>query len=196
MAYDFCGPRYTRVTPDGGRQFVFAVKGSHGAGEIWPRKPSKITTKVPLWPIRVDPAKDQIYGRLSIAEPGPGYMHFHDGLEIKFFEGLTAEKVTERLTRRGFVERYWELKVAGSRNEPLDCCGYAVAALCGLRANGFDLESAVSDLVSRGAFVPPGRGGVAQAPAPDTVRRQRPSENVLDRGAQSWLGNTRDWLRR
>jgi phage terminase large subunit GpA-like protein len=190
-AYDFCGPRFRRVTPDGGRAFVFAVKGSHGSGEIWPRRPSKITTKVPLWPIRVDPAKDQIYGRLALAEPGPGFVHFHEQLGDDFFEGLTSERVTTRTNRRGFVERYWELRRAGIRNEPLDCAVYAVAALCGLRANGFDLEAEVQALDSRPIFsAPVGQGGAPPLPAaPTSSPRSR-------KRRADWVGSQRDWVRR
>lgn len=190
-AYDFCGPRFRLPTPDGGRAFVFAIKGQHGAGEVWPRKPSKATTKVPLWPIRVDPAKEQVYGRLAIAEPGPGYVHFCDELEDAFFVGLTAEKVTTRVNRRGFPERFWELRHEGMRNEPLDCAVYAYAALCGLRANGFDLEAEVARLPTRPVFRPP----EGSAPAPIGKREPVPERPRRRRG-RGWINPSRDWIRR
>lgn len=186
-AYDFCSPRFRRVTPDGGRVFTFALKGSHGAGEVWPRKHSNVTSKVPVWIIRTDPAKEQIYGRLSIADPGPGYVHFHEGLDIKFFEGLTAQRQVPRTNKRGFVEFYWELRRQGLRDEPLDCAAYAYASLCGLKAMGFDLDAEVDALGRRQVYVPPDESGGGPPGAP-------PVSSAPQRG--SWLGDTRGWLGR
>jgi phage terminase large subunit GpA-like protein len=186
-AYDFCAPRFRLPTPDGGRAFTFAIKGSHGAGEVWPRKHSSVTAKVPVWIIRVDPAKDQVYARLSIAQPGPGYMHYSDQVDAKFFEGLTAQKKTTRTNRKGFPESYWELKKAGLRDEPLDCAAYAYAALCGLRANGFDLEAEVERLATRPIVEAPQEQSAIPAHAAVTPTGARPS---------SWLGDTSDWLTR
>ena len=163
-AYEFCGARYRRPTPDGGQAFVFAVKGQAGAGELWPRAPSKATRKVPLWPLRVDVGKEQLYGRLALAKPGPGYIHFPTTLGKDFFEGLTAEKLVKGVHRRsGRPTQQWKLKRPGMRNEPLDCAVLAYAAVCGLRANGFDLEAEVEGLPRRPVFVPesPGVGSGA-----------------------------------
>ena len=196
-AYDFCAPRFRLPTPDGGLAYVFAIKGQTGAGELWPRAASKATTKVPLWPIRVDVGKEQVYGRLSIAEPGPGFVHFPTTLGQEFFTGLTAEKVETRTDRKGYRVRTWKLKYSGARNEPLDCAVYAYAALCGLRANGFDLEREVLALPVRPTFTPsqvPASVAVAQqqvAASQSDVRRTSWRE---DRG--SWLGDTSNWLRR
>lgn len=199
-AYDFCGPRFRLPTPDGGRAFVFAIKGQHGRGEVWPRRPSKVTKKVPLWPVRVDAAKAQIYGRLQIAEPGLGYVHFHDGLDEAFFKGLTAQKKHTRVNRRGFPEDYWELKrsedVVGSptrRDEPLDCAVYAYAALCGLHANGFDLEREVEALAARPAFEPTDPTDPTESSAP---KPRAPSAAPRAKGGRRWIEGRNDWLRR
>ncbi|MGH0031727.1 MAG: phage terminase large subunit family protein [Myxococcota bacterium] len=189
-AYDFCGPRFRRVTPDGGRAFVFAIKGQSGMGDLWPRGPSKVTTKVPLWPIRVDVGKSQVYGRLSIPAAGPGYMHFPLSLEQPFFDGLVSEKCEQTLDRRTRKPVFtWKLKQAGARNEPLDCAVYAYAALCGLRSQGFDLEAEVEALGRRPVFTPP-EASAAQQQQPAAASGPAASP----RG--SWLGDTSGWLRR
>jgi phage terminase large subunit GpA-like protein len=184
-AYDFCGPRFRRLTPDGGRSFVFALKGQSGLGDLWPRKPSKVSKKVPLWPIRVDVGKEQLYGRLSIAEHGPGFVHFPTTLESDFFKSLTAEKVVTTTDKKGFPQRTWKLRVAGSRNEALDCANYAYASLCGLTAMGFELQAEVERLPRRPVFVPPTEPGKAPRPAARPRRRR-----------ESWVDTNRDWMRR
>ena len=190
--YDFCGPRFRRSTADGGRQFVFAVKGMAGSGELWPKAASKASAKVPLWPIRVDAGKEQVYGRLGIAEPGPGYIHLPRSVDVEFMRGLTAERVVTRLDKKGFPRRSWEKKPGYARNEPLDCAVYAYAALVGLRAMGFDLDAEIEQLKSRPVIeadriAPP---AVPQRPMqePSGVSRYEPAEN-------NWLGDTRNWLR-
>ena len=187
-AYDFCGPRFQRLTPDGGRSFVFAVKGFGGTGDVWPRQQSRVTTKVPLWPLRVDPAKEQLYGRLALAAPGPGYVHLPNTVDQRFLAGLTAEKIVTRTNRKGFPVRAWELKTAGARNEPLDCAVYAYAALCGLRAMGFDLDAEVARLSQRPVVEAPAAGtGAPAAVAPPAPARPP--------GRDPWIEPRRDWLR-
>jgi phage terminase large subunit GpA-like protein len=192
MAYDFCGPRFRLPTPDGGRAFVFAVKGSPGSGDVWPRQASRVTVKVPLWPIRVDPAKEQLYGRLGIGEPGPGYIHLPNTVDERYCRGLVAEKIETTTDRKGRPHRVWKLKAAGLRNEPLDCAVYAYAALCGLRALGFDLEHEVERLPVRTVFVPL---TAAQAPsAPASAPPAEPARPAL-RSPRGWIEPRRGWLR-
>ena len=196
-AYAFCSPRYKRMTPDGGRSFVFAMKGQAGAGEVWPRKPSKLTKKVPLWPIRVDPAKEQVYGRLSIVDRGPGYVHLPTTIGVDYVKGLTAEKVVTRINTKGFPERGWELRRPGLRNEPLDCAVYAYAALCGLKANGFNLEVAVENIEKRPKFDPPPEGKEGKKPSAPVVPTPM-SEHERPRRRTGWRDDDRsrgDWWR-
>ncbi len=189
-AYDFCGSRFRRLTPDGGQVFVFAVKGFAGSGDVWPRQASRVTTKVPLWPLRVDPAKEQLYGRLAIAKPGPGYVHLPNSVDHRFLAGLVSEKVEMTTNRKGFPVRTWKLKAAGARNEPLDCAVYAYAALCGLRAMGFDLEVEVAKLPMRPVYEPP-RQAVSETPVPVA-----PAARIRREDSGGWIGDTRGWLGR
>ena len=69
----------------------------------------------------------------------------------------------------------------------------AYAALCGLRANGYELEVEVANLVTRPHFSPPDQpaGGAA---APVTAPAARPAQRRASPGG--WLGSTDNWLKR
>jgi phage terminase large subunit GpA-like protein len=77
-------------------------------------------------------AKDMIFARMKIVEPGPRYMHWHEGYEKDYFDGLTAEEKKTRFSH-GFPEAYYE-KIR-ARNEPLDLRVYLLAALDILKPN-------------------------------------------------------------
>ena len=113
---------------------VHAVKGMSHAGKSIIGKPTDqdITWRgqrhkrgVKLWPIGTDTAKAEIYGRLRIAEPGPGFVHFSKHLAAEVFEQLTSERMVTRYVR-GHPRLEW-VKPAGRRNEALDCAVYALA---------------------------------------------------------------------
>jgi phage terminase large subunit GpA-like protein len=113
---------------------VMAVKGSSIGGRAIIGKPSeqevnwrgqKIKRGVKLWPIGTDTAKSEIYGRLRIAEPGPGYVHLSRQLPAEVFEQLTAERLVTRYVK-GHAKLEW-VKPAGKRNEQLDMAVYALA---------------------------------------------------------------------
>ena len=115
-------------------QRIFAVKGSSIAGKALVSRPSiGNRMRVKLFMIGTDTAKELIYGRLKILEPGAGYCHFPANYDETYFKQLTAEKVVTRYNK-GFPVRKWE-KPAGRRNEALDCRVYALAALHILNPN-------------------------------------------------------------
>lgn len=109
---------------------INAIKGMPGPGRpIWPKfniknNKGKIDN---LFGIGVDGAKDIIFGRLRIKNPGPGYCHFPMGRDPAWYEQMTAEQAVWTLVR-GIKVRSWEPK-PGQRNEALDCRVYAFAAL-------------------------------------------------------------------
>lgn len=119
--YAFCRTRQMRR--------VYAVKGMAGARPIWPKRASRSKTNNIVFSVGVDTAKDAIYGRLRIAGPGPGYVHFpaDDAFDDQYFAQLTAERVVTRY-RQGRPYRVWEV-TKGVRNEALDTFVYALAAL-------------------------------------------------------------------
>ena len=83
---------------------------------------------VQLFAVGVDEAKGLLYARLRLREPGPGYCHFpiSGAYDVRYFDGLTAEKAVTRY-RKGRPHREW-VKLR-ERNEQLDCRVYAMAAL-------------------------------------------------------------------
>ena len=119
--YNFCRPRFGRR--------VYAVKGSSTPGApLAPRKPTRNNKgRVALFLIGTDAAKDLIYGRLRLAVPGPGFLHFPVGLSPDYFIQLTAEKLVKKQVTGRWIRRY-ELP-RGQRNEAMDCEVYALAAL-------------------------------------------------------------------
>ena len=71
QVYDFVRERQIRN--------IFAIKGSNQAGVpiISDRPPKRQKmSKVHLFLVGTESAKQSIYGRLKVEEPGPGYMHF------------------------------------------------------------------------------------------------------------------------
>jgi phage terminase large subunit GpA-like protein len=113
---------------------VAAVKGQSQAGKAVLGKPTdqdlnwrgqKAKRGVKLWPVGSDTAKAEIYGRLRIGEPGPGFVHLSKHLDPEVFEQLTAERVVTRYVK-GHPRLEW-VKPAGRRNEALDCAVYALA---------------------------------------------------------------------
>jgi phage terminase large subunit GpA-like protein len=122
---------YTRTHQHMG---VHAVKGMSQSGKSVLGKPTDqdITWRgqrhkrgVKLWPIGTDTAKAEIYGRLRLAEPGPGYVHLSRHLPAEVFDQLTAERLVTRYVK-GHPRLEW-IKPAGRRNEALDCAVYALA---------------------------------------------------------------------
>ena len=114
---------------------VHAVKGASVAGKDVLGKPTeqdvnwlgnRVKRGVKLWPIGTDSAKAEIYGRLRVTEPGPGYVHLSRHLPPEVFEQLTAERLVTRYVK-GKARLEW-VKPNGKRNEALDCAVYALAA--------------------------------------------------------------------
>ncbi|MBF0188967.1 MAG: phage terminase large subunit family protein, partial [Magnetococcales bacterium] len=131
-SYAFCRARQGRR--------VWAIKGKGGMGvPIWPRRPSRSNKgRVPLFLVGVDAAKEALYARLRLSEPGPGFCHFPMERDAEFFKQLTAEKVMTRY-HKGRPIREWK-KRDSDRNEALDCRVYAMTALQGLVAMGLRLN--------------------------------------------------------
>jgi phage terminase large subunit GpA-like protein len=124
--YKFTSPRQ--------RRGIFATKGvntgllcNKGTWQGDKRKGRAI-----LRTVNVDDAKTIVYNRLRIKKPGPGYCHFPNHYDDRYFKNLTNE--TKRIKRRRgvVVGHEWVKKGA---NEPLDCRCYAIGALEFLKPN-------------------------------------------------------------
>ncbi|NWG25336.1 MAG: phage terminase large subunit family protein, partial [Pseudorhodoplanes sp.] len=112
-------------------------------------------------------AKDALFARLRLTEPGPGMLHFPMERDAEFFRQLTAERVVTRL-ERGRPIRLWQPRREGEHNEALDTTVYAMAALHGLISMGLRLNEEADAI---GAV--PGKGAPAPArpaEAPRVIR--------------------------
>lgn len=181
--YAFVSPRPIYQTEDGRNAFTWAVKGVSGTGQVWPTKPSfAAKTRDRLYPIKVDSAKDIIYGRAQAVadgklEPGPGYIHFplnSAAFDENYFRQFTAEHSILRTDKRGYPQRVWEFKKGRRRNEAFDTAVYNYAALCGLYSMGFDLDAESDRVALKGGAPPPA------APMPA----------ALGRAASSFVGGS------
>jgi len=114
----------------------------------------------------VDAAKEAVYARLKVMEPGPSFCHFPTGRDRDYFDMLTAEVRVPDYT--GSVPKYqWKKKTAGARNEALDARCYAYAALIGLMS-GTALR--LNREAERVIELSKAAGGKVQAPPPPAQR--------------------------
>ncbi len=162
--YSFC-----RRAP---RKYI-PTKGHSMAGRPiaeLPRAPNK--QKVYLTMIGTDTAKEILYDRLRLLEPGPGYAHFpidqdHDQ---EYFLQLTSEvRVKSYKAGRAFYR--WEAR--RKRNEALDCRILAHAAIRILERHARVIPASI---VPGDSVNPPPRMGGQSKATPDkgqtTVRRR------------------------
>lgn len=166
---------------------VCAIKGVSGRGKRLLGTPSAqdiqhdgklIKGGVQLWPIGVDTAKEQIYARLDLTAPGPGYMHFPRHLPDAYYQGLTAEKlIRKRVRGADMVE--WVKTYA--RNEPLDLevyCNAAAVYAGATRAHWDLLEQAINpaqrDIFAEAAKAAPVQTSARAERSGDAVRNPVP----------------------
>jgi phage terminase large subunit GpA-like protein len=181
--FSFCATRRKRR--------VFPTKGAAGPRPIWPKRASRTKQNHPLFVIGVDTGKDTLYGRLKIANPGPGYIHFPlgDAFGQEFFDQLTAEQVLTRY-KFGRPYRIWFLP-SGKRNEVLDCWVLALAARMSMPVR-LDRLPDLPDLPD-----PPAPPPHEPEPAPDEIEvepsREAPASRlpVYRRPASTWFGDRR-----
>ena len=111
----------------------YAVKGESQAGKPIKGRKSFVDVNeygrvvkrgATLWLVGTDTAKDLLHGRFSVAQPGPGYVHFPVDIQPEFFQQITSEKRVLAKTARG--DDYKWIKPPGARNEVLDCTVYAM----------------------------------------------------------------------
>ena len=124
--YEYCKAReYQRI---------YAIKGASQLGKPLVSKFSKANKlRVKLFTIGTDTAKQMIYARLKIHQPGPGYCHFPADYPEEYFKQLTAERIQTKFVN-GHPVRVWVMQ-KGRRNEALDCRVYGMAALHILNPN-------------------------------------------------------------
>ena len=125
-----------------------------------------------MYILGTDTAKDLLYGRLQVSQPGPGYVHFARELMAEFYDQLTAE--SRMLVKTGRGEEHRWLKPAGKRNEKLDCTVYALfcAQMLGLPDLFAAQQAAVPTDIPA---VQASAQGAASASGPPAMPPPRPS---------------------
>lgn len=120
----------------------YAMKGSSAPYSplVTPKKNKHY--RIWLYSVGTDTAKDSIYSRLKIEEPGARYMHFPKtrGYTEAYFKQLCSEKLQTHL-EKGQVRRKWIKQF--ERNESLDIRVYNLAAYDILKPNIEKIRAAV-----------------------------------------------------
>lgn len=186
--HQFCRRRKARK--------VFAIKGASGPRQIWPKRGSVAKTgkRDTVYLVGVDTAKDTVYGRLGIHEPGPGHIHFCADLDEAYFAQLTSEMVVTRY-KEGRPYRVWVLP-QGKRNEALDTFVYALAARHSikLRLDGPPRGGRDGEASARVRQRPPRpEPEAAREPSQEAKPKQRPRRR--GRRGGGWINNSGgSWL--
>jgi phage terminase large subunit GpA-like protein len=152
---------------------IFATKGIAGrSGEPVVGKPSekrygRAPRPVRLYPINVDDAKADVMSSISLAAPGPGYMHFPilDTIDEEYFAQLCAEHRETRYNKAGVATHMVWIQDR-ERNEALDCSVLALAAYRLLNPNIRQMSEVLALSPSPSSENPPESGGGQPAPAP------------------------------
>lgn len=108
---------------------IYALKGSSTPmAPIVTRGTRNNQQRALMFLVGGNAAKDLIYGRLRITEPGAGYCHYPTeyGYDLEYFLSLTAEKAVKRFHAGQPVRVYEKTR---ARNEALDLKVYGVAGL-------------------------------------------------------------------
>lgn len=179
----------------------FAVRGSNKYGGQIKGSASRVDVNwrgqvikagVKLWEVGTDTAKDLIYGRLRVGQPGPGYVHFASDLPREYFEQLTAEVRVLQKTSTGEVYRWVKRR---ARNEALDCAVYALFLVQALDLHRYTermwdrLQAAVEPAPDLFSGEPVPQEPASQA-AEAVHTRAQPSESTSQRTAP---GFSRAW---
>jgi phage terminase large subunit GpA-like protein len=113
---------------------IVAVKGFGGPGKKLLHKiQQEKRIRVTLIIAGVDEAKEILYDRLHIDEPGAAYIHFNTQCGNEYFNQLTAERRRTKY-KYGHAVKVWE-KDRSARNEVLDLKVYNLVAMRFLNVN-------------------------------------------------------------
>jgi phage terminase large subunit GpA-like protein len=175
--YRFCRVRKNRR--------IFAIKGRDEAITVWPSQSKVSKGKVAdVTIVGVSVAKDAVYARLKVGQPGPGYCHFPRGRAPGYFEQLVSEVIETRYSF-GRPRRVYILP-DGKRNEALDCRVYAFAALQSLSIRWVTEQEAMAahpPKVTRVVAPEVAAQALAQRPAQQQTRA--PARNPFARGSSN-----------
>ncbi len=109
---------------------VFATIGKRGfapLGSSWVDRSTSDNDR--LWFVKVDGAKESLYSRLRLDEPGPGYQHFPNNDKCRYDEEYFRQLTVEVIRTSPSGQAYFTKPNEESRNESLDCRIYAAAGV-------------------------------------------------------------------
>lgn len=140
----------------------YAIKGSNqqGAPLIPPRPTKPRGAAIHLYHLGTVAAKDTIFARLAITEPGPGYIHFPQkpAYDEEHFKQIGAEE-KRNIYDKGVQKGYHYVKTR-ARNEALDLKVYNLAAMMLLNPAFDKLAKKIED------YLPQLEIDAASAPTP------------------------------
>lgn len=130
-----------------------------------------IKSGIKLWLVGTDTAKDLIFGRLNVTQPGPGCLHFSQDLPAEFYHQLTAEARVKVRTVSGEQYRWAKMRL---RNEVLDCTVLALFA-----SHMLDLHRYTERMWERlEAAVQPAVADMFASPPPAPMASASPAEPI------------------
>jgi phage terminase large subunit GpA-like protein len=109
---------------------VYPVKGKGDQGRPIISRPSVVKNhNVKLFIIGTNAAKERVFSRINIEQPGPGYLHYpyNDTYDQQYFKQIFAETKKKKFVK-GRPVYEWHLK-PGVRNEALDLTVYNFALI-------------------------------------------------------------------
>ena len=126
-----------------GNKWLAIFGKATGAKDTITIRPTRTQGGALLWAVGPSLIKDKLFASLSVALPGPGYIHFPTGLDEEYFKQLASEKRVRKQkkfnSKDPFGYSQYVYKKIRERNEALDCFVYAFAAKDHLRPNFPDL---------------------------------------------------------
>lgn len=127
-----CGLRQGDISQPG----FYLVQGKGNPGPLLVTRRLNKQYRLRTWSIDTKQAKDTLFSRLRIEDPGPRYLHFPNGHGYgeEYSKGLASEIIKRHREAGRVVETYEKIN-SSIRNEPLDLRVYLLAAVDILRPN-------------------------------------------------------------
>lgn len=159
--YDYVQPRQNL------RDMVFASKGvPYHTKPVLVQEGTTKRSNVRLFTIGTHAAKERIFSRMRLSQPGPGFMHFPDWATDEYFKQLTSEKKTTTRNKKTRVKKVTWVKTH-NRNEALDLEVMNLAAV-------FILQNILDPLTFRDlGLIAAALAGEAEMPRHGRARRVR-----------------------
>lgn len=140
----------------------YACKGANVPGRPLISRPVKSKSKVPLYMIGTEGAKDSIHGWLNTVKPGPRCCHFSKQHDYEYFRELCSERAVNKKDAKGRPVRVWIVRDGYKRNEALDIFVGTLAILERLNPNLKKLDRNLRE----------------QSPPPETKEAPEPTPEV------------------